>query len=50
MTIKNDAKIEEELSCHYKIHMRNFQAFPQALESLKELCFTWVLVTKVYNF
>ena len=27
MTMKNDAKFEEELTCHLKIDMRNFTNF-----------------------
>ena len=27
MTMKNDAKFEEELTCHFKIHMRNLRNF-----------------------
>ena len=27
MTMKNDAKFEEELTCHFKIDMRNFTNF-----------------------
>ena len=27
MTIKNDAKFEEELNCHFKIDMRNLTNF-----------------------
>ena len=27
MTMKNDAKFEEELNCHFKIDMRNLMNF-----------------------
>ena len=27
MTMKNDAKFEEELTCHFKIDTRNFENF-----------------------
>ena len=27
MTVKNDAKLEEELTCHFKVDMRNFMNF-----------------------
>ena len=46
MTMKNDTKIEEELTCRFKIDMRNLT---RALESLKNLHFNGLLVTKVYN-
>ena len=37
MTMKNDAKIEEELTCQFKIDMGNFTNFDPTLESLKKL-------------
>ena len=49
MTIKNDTKIEEELTCHFKIDMRNLTNLTQALASLKNLHFNGLLMTKVYN-
>ena len=27
MTLKNDEKFEEELTCHFKINMRNLKIF-----------------------
>ena len=30
MTMKNDAKFEEELTCHFKIDMRNLMNFDQS--------------------
>ena len=48
MTMKNDTKIEEELTCRFKIDMRNFTNFDRAFESLKNLSFNWLHVTKVY--
>ena len=30
MTMKNDTKIEEELTCRFKIDMRNFTNFDQS--------------------
>ena len=36
MTIKNDTKIEEELTCRFKIDMRNFTNFgPSTQKSQK---------------
>ena len=49
MTIKNDAKFEEELACQFKIGMRNFTNFDPSLENLKNLHFNELLLTKVYN-
>ena len=49
MAMKNHTKIEEELTCRFKINMRNFTNLTQALKSLKNLSFNWLLVRKVYN-
>ena len=32
MTLKNDAKIEEELTCQFKIDMRNFTNFDPSIQ------------------
>ena len=42
MTMNNDAKFEEELTCQFKI-------LTQALNSLKKLHFDGLLLTKVYD-
>ena len=48
MTMKNDTKIEEELTCCFKIDM-NFTNFDLSTQSLKNFFFIWLLlVTKVY--
>ena len=31
MTMKNDAKFEEELACHFKIDMRNLMNFDPSI-------------------
>ena len=36
MTVKNDTKIEEELSCHFKIDMRNFTSFDLSTRKSKK--------------
>ena len=41
MTMKNDAKIEKELTCRFKIDMRNLTNLTQALESLQNGHFKW---------
>ena len=43
MTMKNDTKIEEKLTCYFKIDMRNLTNLTQALESLQNLHFKWAL-------
>ena len=47
MTLKNDEKSEEKLTCHFKTDIRNLMNFE--LESLENLHFHWLLLTKVYN-
>ena len=49
MTMKNDTKIEEELTCHFKIDMRNLANFDANTQKSKQLCFNGILVAKVYN-
>ena len=48
MTVKIDAKFEEELSCRFQIHMRNLTNFDPR-RSLKNLQFNGILLSKVYN-
>ena len=43
MTMKNNAKFEEELTCHIKIDMRNLTNFDPSTWNLKELPFNWFL-------
>ena len=49
MTMKNDAKFEEESTCQFKIDMRNLTNFDRALKNLKNLYFNGLLLNKVYN-
>ena len=42
MTMKNNAKFEEELTCHFKTDMRNLTNFDSSTQKLAPL-------TKVYN-
>ena len=49
MTIKNDAKFEEELTCQFKIDMRNLTNFDRSTRKSKNLHFNGLLLTKVYN-
>ena len=36
MTMKNDAKFEKELTCQFKIDIKNLTNLAQALENLKK--------------
>ena len=49
MTMKNDTKIEEELTCRFKIDVMNLTNLTRALKSLKNLRFNGLLVSKVHN-
>ena len=49
MAMKNDAKFEEELSCRFKIDMRDLMNFDPSTQQSKKLCFNGLLVAKVYN-
>ena len=49
MTMKNDAKFEEELTCRFKFDMSNLKNLTRALKSQKNLCFNGLFVTKVNN-
>ena len=47
--MKNDAKFEEELTCHFKIDTTIGQNLTRAFKCLKNLHFNGLLLTKVYN-
>ena len=36
MTMKNDTKIEQELTCHFKIDMSNFRNFDPSTQKSKK--------------
>ena len=48
ITMKNDAKFEEKLTC-FEIDTRIWRIFTRALKCLKKLQFNGLLLTKVYN-
>ena len=47
--MKNDAKIEEKLTCQFKIDMRDLTNFDLRTRILKNLHLSDLLLTKVYN-
>ena len=49
MTMKKVAKLEEELTCQFKIGMRNLTILIRALENLKNLHFNGLSLAKVYD-
>ena len=48
MTMKNDAKFEEKLTCRFKIDMRNLTNLTRALERLQNFHLNALLLNKVY--
>ena len=48
MTLKNDEKFVEELTCRFKIGMRDLTNFDRALKSLKNFHINGLLLNKVY--
>ena len=49
MRMKNDTKIEEELTCRFKIDMKNFTNFDQSTQKSKKFAINELLVTKLYK-
>ena len=43
MTMKNNAKFEEELTFHFKTDMRNLTNFDSNTQKLQKLLFNWPL-------
>ena len=50
MTMKKDAKREEELTCQFKIDMRNLTNFDPSTQMSQNMHLNGLLLTKVYNF
>ena len=50
MSMKNDAKFEEELVSHYKIAIRNLTNFDLSTWKSKKILFNWLLWTKYMMF
>ena len=47
--MRSDAKFEEELTCQFKIDMRNLTNFDPSTRMSKNMHFNALLLTKVYN-
>ena len=47
--MKNDAMFKKEMTFRFKIDMRNLTILTRALESLKNLLFNGLFLTKVYK-
>ena len=46
--MKNDTKIEEELTCHFKIDMRDLTNFDSSTRKSKKFALSLAPLTKVY--
>ena len=49
MTLKIDKKSEQELTCRFKIDIRNLMDFDLALESLKKILPCWATFDQSIN-
>ena len=49
MKMKNDAKIEEELTCQFKVNIRKLTNFDSSTQKSQNLHFNELLLNKVYN-
>ena len=49
MTVKNNAKFEEELTCHFKTDISNLTNFDSSTKKSKKIAISWDTLTKVYN-
>ena len=49
MTIKNDAKSEEEMTCQFKIDKRNLTNFDTNTQKSQKFAFNGLVLTKVHN-
>ena len=49
MKMKNNAKFEEELTCHFKTDMRNLTNFQWSTRKFKNFALELTPFTKVYN-
>ena len=49
MTMKNDAKLERELTCHFKLDMRNLTNFDPSTRKSQNLHFNELFLMELYN-
>ena len=49
MTMKNDAKLKRELTCHFKLDMRNLTNFDPSTRKSQNLHFNELFLMEVYN-
>ena len=49
MTLKNDGKSEEELTCRFKIDINNLMNFDSRTRKSQKFRLNGLLLTKIYN-
>ena len=49
MTLKNDEKSEEEVTCRFKIDIRNFMNFDSKNRNSQKFTLFGLILTKLYN-
>ena len=49
MKMKNNAKFEEELTCHFKTNMKNLMNFDSVTQTFNKITIQLAPLTKVYN-
>ena len=49
LTMKNDVKFEEELTCRFRTDNTIWRILTQVLKCLKNVHFNWLLLNKIYN-
>ena len=47
MTLKNDEKSEEKLTCHFKIDRRNLMNFDSRTRKSQELTLSWAVFHQI---
>ena len=50
MTMKNDAKIEEKLTCELKIKMRNLTSFDSSTQKSQKFALSWAAFDQIIEF
>ena len=49
MKMKNDVKFEEELTCRFKINMRNLKNVDPSTQKSQKFAINGLLLNKLYN-
>ena len=50
MTMKNDAKIEQKLTCELKIKMRNLTSFDSSTQKSQKFALSWAAFDQIIEF